>query len=123
MSDAGPKRVLIVDDDPADGELTVRRLDALDAEVEFHLGPEGAIERLRGGEYDVVLLDLNMPGITGLQILHILREEKANVRVLLYSAMDEAGLAEVAATAGVAHLNKSAARTVLQTTVRDLLAG
>ena len=118
---ASGKCVLIVDDDPTDGELAQRRLEALDVEVDFHQGPEGAVDRIRDGDYAVVLLDLNMPGISGLQILHALREGHADIRVLLYSAMEEPSLAEVAKTAGVEHLNKTASRTALVDKVRALL--
>ncbi len=120
---ASRKRVLIVDDDPTDGELAQRRLGALDIDVDFHDGPEGAVDRIRDGGYAVVLLDLNMPGISGLQILHALRESHSDIRVLLYSAMEEPSLADVAKTAGVDHLNKTASRTALVDKVRSLLAG
>jgi len=121
VADAGRPRVLIVDDDEADGELTMRRLEALDADVDFHPGPEGAVEKIQQGGYAVVLLDLNMPGISGLQILDSLKQEGATARVLLYSAMETEALAEIGKAAGVAYLNKSAARSVLVERVRALI--
>ena len=115
--------MLIVDDDEGDGELAARRLAPLGAAIDFHLGPEGASDKIRDGGYDVVVLDVNMPGISGLQILGALKDHKSDARVMLYSAMDPSGLAEIAKTAGVAHLNKSASRKELVRAVGELLGG
>jgi CheY-like chemotaxis protein len=102
-------RVLIVDDDPASAELTERRLKSV-ADVEFNHGPEGAVLKIEAGGYDVVLLDLNMPGTSGLHILDVLKKTGNASRVVLYSSMDESALAEIARTAGVDYLTKSATK-------------
>ena len=65
MPDAPQGRVLIIDDDPGDGELAVRRLRSLPARVDFHLGPDGAVEEVARGEYDVVVLDPPRTGVDG----------------------------------------------------------
>jgi two-component system, cell cycle sensor histidine kinase and response regulator CckA len=44
----------------------------------------------RNGEIDLVLLDMIMPGLTGLQTLERLRALNPGVRVILCSGMDEA---------------------------------
>jgi CheY-like chemotaxis protein len=122
MSESRP-RVLIVDDDVDFGTLTRRRLAKLDADVDFHEGPEGASERVQKGGYRVVLLDLNMPGISGLQILASIKDSGIDVHVLLFSSMDEAGLAEIAAAAGVGYLSKSADKGELLSRIEALIAG
>ena len=114
-------RVLIVDDDADFGILTRRRLSKLDADVDFHEGAEGAIERIQKGRYGVVLLDLNMPGISGLQILASVKDSGTETQVLLFSSMDEAGLAEIASTAGVGYLSKSADKSQLLERIEALL--
>ncbi len=102
-------RVLIVDDDPASAELSQRRLKSA-ADVDFNNGPEGALARIESGEYDVILLDLNMPGTSGLHILDVLKKLGDSSKVVLYSSMDESALAEIARTAGVDYLTKSATK-------------
>lgn len=114
-------RVLIIDDDPGDGELAVRRLRSLDTTVGFHLGPEGATEVVVGGEVEVVVLDVTMPGQGGLEVLRQIEQRAPHVRVLLYSAMDPDELAHVAREHGVDFLNKSSARTEFVRKVRSLL--
>lgn len=120
MSDV-PARVLIVDDDPMDGELTQRRLAKLEAEVVFHQGPEGAVEAIANGDYGVVVLDLQMPGISGLQILNTVKTQMGDTKVLLYSSMTDDALAQIAESAGVSHLTKSASKAELIERVQALL--
>jgi CheY-like chemotaxis protein len=113
--------VLIIDDDPASAELTQRRLKSA-ADVDFNNGPEGALERIEKGGYDVILLDLNMPGTSGLQILDVLKKHGDSSKIVLYSSMDESQLAEISRTAGVDYLTKSATKDEMIgkiTSVRD----
>ncbi len=114
-------RVLIVDDDANDGELTRRRLSGIRATVELHQGAEGALERIQDGDYALVLLDLNMPGISGLQILNALKTGGDTTKVLLYSSMDAAGLAQIGESAGVPFLTKSTEKSELVALVESLL--
>ncbi len=106
-------QVLIVDDDADFGELTQRRLRSIDADVVFHEGPEGAIERIGEGGFALVLLDINMPGLSGLQILDALKQRGDADKVVLFSSMDERALEEIAKTAGVDYLSKSASKDEL----------
>ncbi len=71
---AGPRlpspkaRVLVIDDEPALGALLKRILEDRH-EVDFETVPHSALARLlRGERYDVVLCDVNMPGMTGLDL-------------------------------------------------------
>lgn len=48
-----------------------------------------ALERFRSSEYDVIVLDIMMPEINGLEVLKRIREEKSKVPVLMLTAMAE----------------------------------
>ena len=65
-------RILVVDDEPPLRELVVVTLgDGYQCD-EAGDGEE-ALERLHGGEYDLVLLDVMMPGRSGLDVLREMR--------------------------------------------------
>ena len=92
-SGAPRPRVLAVDDDPAQRALLRRWLTHFGCEVET--APDGieALARLREQPYDVLLTDLRMPGIDGLQLLAMARELQPELAVVFLSGagtMDEA---------------------------------
>ena len=51
-------------------------------------GPSG-LARLRAGVFDLVVLDLMLPGMNGLELLRTLRRDRQDVRVLILTAMAE----------------------------------
>lgn len=69
-----PKRVLIVDDDLAAGKLLERLLQGPDLEVEIALDAERGIAAARAARPDLIVMDLIMPGMGGLEAI---REIKA----------------------------------------------
>jgi two-component system KDP operon response regulator KdpE len=87
MSQAG-LRILLVDDEPA-----IRRalrpplLDLGFQVVEASRGEE-AIQQLRAGAFDAVLLDINMPGIGGLETLRRIRSFAPRLPILMVTVRD-----------------------------------
>jgi DNA-binding response OmpR family regulator len=76
-------RVLVVDDEPAAVEILSRCLEAGGHRVDGTGSAEAAIDTLRGGSYDFVLLDVVLPGITGLQALAELKAlTKAPIHIM-----------------------------------------
>ena len=59
-------RILVVDDDPQIRRVMKMTLSAEGYEVEGARTGEEAQEELRAGHYDLLLLDMNMPGMGGL---------------------------------------------------------
>jgi len=87
------RRVLVVEDDPDIVELIDHYLRAEGFEVEGVRDGREAIERLRGGSYDVVILDLQLPGMDGLTLCAELRRDKrthALPVIMLTARSDEA---------------------------------
>ncbi|HSF02787.1 MAG TPA: response regulator, partial [Solirubrobacterales bacterium] len=73
MSDetpAGPSATLLVaDDDPGLRESLERTLTREGYRVVVASDGRAALERVQGGDVDLVLTDLKMPGLTGLELL------------------------------------------------------
>ena len=59
------KRVLIVEDDPEQRELWLVALSDMDAEISAAKDGGEALKMVSGGRFDVCILDLNLPDISG----------------------------------------------------------
>jgi CheY-like chemotaxis protein len=86
------QRVLVVDDDAEALELFARMLAVCDGAMDVETARSGreALERLRGTAFDLVLLDIVMPGMDGWQVLERLRidGESPGAPVFFLSAQD-----------------------------------
>ena len=74
------QRILIVDDQQADLMIIKRSFDNVvpHMEVETCSSSSDAVERITSGDTDIVLLDINMPGLTGLEVLSQSRSRRPN---------------------------------------------
>lgn len=80
------KKVLIVDNMPVNLEVLAHLLNSIEVEVTSTDDPEKAIEWAKAEEFDVAILDLNMPGRNGLEIAEILAAvSPKTIRILLSS--------------------------------------
>jgi len=70
---AEPATILVVDDLPANRELMSRRLERSGFNVVCAASGPEALEALRRGPVDLVLLDIMMPGMTGFEVLKTVR--------------------------------------------------
>ena len=83
-----------------------------------------ALERARNTEIDVVVLDISMPGRSGIDTLASLRKLLPNLPVLILSGFAEEQYAINLMRAGAAgYLNKEAAATQLVTAIRTVVQG
>src|SRR5262245_6808381 len=76
-------RVLVVDDDDEMRALLRRTLEFDGYEVIDRNRGTYVMEALRGGPFDLVILDKEMPGLTGLELLPIVSHEFPHVPVVL----------------------------------------
>jgi two-component system, OmpR family, response regulator len=84
-------RLLIIEDDERLGRMISRVLESEGYPTErATTGPEGLANAL-AHDYDVVILDLMLPGMDGQQVLERLVEERPEQRVLVLSAVPEIG--------------------------------
>jgi adenylate cyclase len=84
-------RILVVDDTEANRDLLSRRLRRQGHAVDTADGGRSALEAMSKSEFDLILLDLMMPDINGLQILTWLKANPAvqHIPVIMISALDE----------------------------------
>jgi signal transduction histidine kinase/CheY-like chemotaxis protein len=69
--------ILFVDDDPVNRMLGKVILDQLEANTVFAASGEEAISRFRPGAFHLVLLDINMPGVNGVEVARHIRKLEA----------------------------------------------
>ena len=81
--------ILVVEDERALCETIVRSLRRLAYSVDFCYDGNKAIELLGVERYDLVLLDLNLPGADGMTVLRTLRQTDRDTKVLILSARSE----------------------------------
>lgn len=99
-----PVRVLVVDDDELD-RLTVRRClqqVGIDARVEEAGHAAEALERLRPGAFDCVLLDCYLPGSDALALLRDLQNRAADVPIVIFTGRGDEEIAVQFMKAGAA---------------------
>jgi class 3 adenylate cyclase/CheY-like chemotaxis protein len=84
-------RVLVVDDTAANRDLLSRRLVREGHIVEMAIDGETALQRIAETDFDLVLLDLMMPGMNGFEVLSHLKAEARtrHIPVIMISALDE----------------------------------
>ena len=80
-------RVLIVEDDGAVGELLQIFVRGLGHETELVSSAEAALQRLRAPRPDLVLLDLRLPGMSGLDFLQLRPVQDSRVPIVVISGV------------------------------------
>jgi two-component system response regulator MprA len=80
--------ILVVDDEPAVLQALTRALALERYDVDVARDGGEALERLAGRRYDTILLDVTMPGISGLEVCRRLRASGDRSPVLMLTARD-----------------------------------
>jgi DNA-binding NtrC family response regulator len=83
---AVPARILIVDDDEVSCQLFAEVLEADGHEVHQTRSGEEALDCLRKQSYDLLLVDVRMPGITGLDVTRTMRQEQPQLPIIVMTA-------------------------------------
>jgi len=82
----GEPVVLVADDDPEMLQLMVRRLSKQGFEIDQAVDGRSALEKLSGRAYDLVVTDIYMPGVTGLELLQQAKEADQHTQVVVVTA-------------------------------------
>ncbi|HLM75816.1 MAG TPA: response regulator [Polyangiaceae bacterium] len=118
-------KVIIVDDDANFCALVIRSLRRAGFDAACHTSPFGTLNAIRKGSFDLVILDINMPGLDGPSLVKLLRETKGleQTKILLYSLCEEDMLRKIAREAGVTGwVKKSSSQNELIGAVTSALA-
>ena len=98
-------RTLVVDDDPMAASIHrsyVERVPGFQVVGEAHTGGD-ALEHVRALEPELVLLDIYLPDMSGLEVLRRLREEASHVDVIAVTAAKDVETLRTAIHGGVVH--------------------
>jgi two-component system OmpR family response regulator len=120
----GPAKVLIIDDDPTILDATGQILQAAGLRVALHDGRFGRLSRILTEQPDLVLLDVNMPVLSGEELHEMLRgtPELARIPVVFFSSNDERSLRRLAARTGAhGYLPKSELGRDFAARVKELI--
>ena len=83
------KTILLVEDDPNLADGLVMNLEAEGYQV-LHLADGGLVmEQFRQGNFDLVLLDIMLPGVDGLTLCRRMREDGSTIPILFITARDQ----------------------------------
>ena len=86
LANSAGHRILIVEDDVSLGKFLSRALKLKLFAVDVSLDGEAAWETLRDSSYDLVILDLNLPRMDGMELLKRVRQDQPALRVLVLTA-------------------------------------
>lgn len=121
-----PGRVLLIEDEPNIAEAIRFILSREGCEVVIEADGARALSRIADCAPDLVILDLMLPGMSGLEILSALRSNPATqtLKVLMLTAKGQGRDREAAERAGVsAFMAKPFANAEMRAKVRALLEG
>lgn len=88
-------RVLVVDDEEELVSTLIERLALRDIEADGVTTGDAALRRLQNREFDVVVLDVKMPGIDGLELLRKIRKMRPGLQVILLTGRGSARESEI----------------------------
>jgi two-component system KDP operon response regulator KdpE len=81
-------RILVVDDDPQIRRVMKVTLTGQGYEVDDANNGESALEKLRNHRFDLVLLDMNMPGMNGLEVCREIRGH-SEISIIMLTVRDD----------------------------------
>jgi DNA-binding NarL/FixJ family response regulator len=123
---AAPIRIMLADDHAvvrAGYRFLLENVQDIEVVAEAASG-EDALARFDEVQPDVLVIDLTMPGIGGLEAIRRLRVARPDAKILVFSMHESAALVEHALQAGVCgYISKNSSPETLVTAVRRIAAG
>lgn len=85
------EKVLLVDDDKDYLEAISERMTSRDVDVTSTLSAEDALEKIKETSYDAIILDLQMPGMDGIETLKAIKAIQPETQVILVTGHGSVG--------------------------------
>lgn len=98
----GPARVLVIDDEPTIADLLRDTLAVMGHSVDTANGGREGLDLALAGDYDLVMTDLGMPGISGWDVARELAEKISDLPIMLVTGWGASLTEEEIAASGVA---------------------
>ena len=95
-------RILIIQDSPSVNAMLKFRLESGGFSVETVETGEEGVEKTKASQYQLILLDYNLPGMNGSQVCQVLRKQENTKKtpIVFMSAKDEDKLRQITKEAG-----------------------
>jgi len=93
-------RLLLVDDEEGYVNVLANRLSRRGMDVQKALSGNQALHRVRNQDFDVVILDLKMEGMDGLEVLQIFKQMDENMEVIMLTGHGSQAAAQDGLTIG-----------------------
>ncbi len=113
-------RILVVDDEENIRLLFKEELEEEGFEIDLASNGIEALDKLRGGHFDLVVLDIKMPGMDGIQALNEIKNANKNQPVILCSAYGEFKQ-DLSSWVSDGYVVKSADTRELKQTIKNIL--
>ena len=88
-------RALIVEDDPAIRKLVEKLLVRKGIEIDTAHDGRQAIEKIRTGAYNVLILDLMIPEVNGFEVIDYVKKNKIHLPIVVVSAVSHQALTKL----------------------------
>jgi CheY-like chemotaxis protein len=101
---AEPRRVLVADDDPVSQHVVTLLLDRLGYQRDLVTDGDAVLTTLARQSYEIILLDLSMPGLHGIEVAQRIRKregDRATTMLIAISASGDALTRDRCASAGI----------------------
>ena len=121
---AGRPRLILADDHPDVLEAVVRLLQQDSDILSTVTNGVAALDAVSALKPDVLILDISMPGLTGIEVARRLSSGGSTVRVIFLTVIEDADFARASlAEGGSAYVVKSRLATDLRHAIREVTAG
>ena len=122
MEDNRP-RILVVDDEPDVCQSLASFISKrINCDIEIATDGRQALEKLKVEKFDVALLDINMPGLSGIDVIKEAVKFTPQTRILAISAYDSQEIAAKALEEGaIDYIHKPHSIEAIELKVKDIL--
>jgi len=115
------KRLLILDDEPTQLALTNEVVSKVGFTFDAYSDPLAALEQLENEAYDLILTDIQMPGMNGFEFLEAIQNTKAKIPVIALSGRTDISEKEYLEKGFAASIRKPYASDILITLITEIL--